>query len=298
MVKNTLSPTTKLKPGSYTISSWPSGPAHPLNPITREEQEVLGFYDQTRIISIDRDSGLFVYNPKIPKACQTPPGIVLGSHRPTFSIDATVDSPLFWRPKLLVARMRYLRKTVKYNPYLRYGARRRPGREREATEELETYLSLKAYEDNRKNRTVENKELMEYVSVLECRERARQAEEQVDAARMKRLCEKSRLNMEKAVDRDSTQIKEASRLSTSQGKKARVRTSPPKASKTPKTPKTRKVSKVSEVQKAQKAPKVRNPARSKTGSSTKLDAVGTRSDTKNIFFFQGGLKSFFSSRVD
>lgn len=252
MVKNTLSPTTKLKPGSYTISSWPSGPARPLNPITREEQEVLGFYDQTRIISIDRDSGLFVYNPKIPKACQTPPGIGLGSHRPTFNIDATVDSPLFWRPKLLVARMRYLQKTVKYNPYLRYGTRRRPGREREATEELETYLSLKAYEDNRKNRTVENKELMEYVSVLECRERARQAEEQVDAAKMKRLCEKSRLNMEKAVDRDSPQIKEASRISISQGKKARVRTSPPKASKTPKTPKTRKVSKVSELKRPQK----------------------------------------------
>lgn len=184
---------------------------------------------------------------------------------------------------------------MRYNPYLRYGARKRSTREREAIKELETYLSLKAYEENRKNKAVENKELMEHVKVLERRERARQAEEQVDVARIKRLCEESRLKMEKAVDRGSTQIEETSRISTFQGKKVRVQTSPPKTSKTPKTP---KVSKTPKAQGAQKAPRVRKPARSKTGSSTKLGATGTRPGTKGNFFFRGGLKSFFSSRVD
>lgn len=85
---------------------------------------------------------------------------------------------------------------MKYNPYLRYGAQGRCGQEREAAEALGAYLRLKEDEEKRKNKVMGKRELMEYVKVLEARERTRQAEEQVDAVRMEKLCGEFGLSME------------------------------------------------------------------------------------------------------
>lgn len=227
-----------VKPGSCTISSWPpsSGPAHPPNSVTKE-QEILGFYDQTRAVSIDRDSDLFVYNFKIPQTPRPQRGIGLKVHLPLFNVNLTVESSLFWRPRLLVARMRYLRKTAKYNPYLRFGGRGRYAQEREAIETFEAYLRLREDEEKRKNKVMGKKELMEYVKILEDRERARQAEEQVDAVKMKKLCEECGLSMERDMTRASTkngtETVEASGTTELQKKKMRNRAQTPH-------PKTRK----------------------------------------------------------
>lgn len=182
-----FAPIGTVKPGSYTISSWPTPrPAHPPGPVSKEEREILGFYDQTRAVSIDRDSDLFVYNLKIPQTPRARRGIGLKVHHPLLDVNLTAESSLFWRPRLLVARMRYLRKTAKYNPYLSHG-----GQEREAMEAFEAYLRLREDEEKRKTKVMGKRELMEYVKVLEDREKARQAEEQVDAVRMNKLCEES-----------------------------------------------------------------------------------------------------------
>lgn len=51
---------------------------------------------------------------------------------------------------------------------------------------------------------MEKGELIEYMKVLKCRERAHYAEEQVDAVRMKRLCGEPRLSMKKGTSKGST----------------------------------------------------------------------------------------------
>ncbi|KAL0637633.1 hypothetical protein Q9L58_003357 [Maublancomyces gigas] len=195
MAKNTnntfrsFAPIGTVKPGSYTIST--PRPAHPPDPVSKEEREILGFYDQTRAVSIDRDSDLFVYNFKIPQTPRARRGIGLKVHHPLLGVNLSAESSLFWRPRLLVARMRYFRKTAKYNPYLRHA------QEREAREAFEVYLRLREDEEKRKTKVMGKRELMEYVKVLEDREKARQAEEQVDAVRMNKLCEESGLSMER-----------------------------------------------------------------------------------------------------
>lgn len=211
-----FAPIGKVKPRSYTTPSWPtSEPAHPPDPVSKEEREILGFYDQTRAVSIDRDSDLFVYNFKIPQTPRAQRGIGLKVHHPLLGVNLTVESSLFWRPRLLVARMRYLRKTAKYNPYLRHGGRGRYAQEREAIEAFEAYLRLREDEEERKTKVMEKRELMEYVKVLEDRERARQAEEQVDAVRMNKLCEESGLSMERDMTRAN--IKKGTEIEVASG---------------------------------------------------------------------------------
>lgn len=86
--------------------------------------------------------------------------------------------------------MRYLRMTGRYNPYLRCGALKKSSRGQEVVdEELKSYLRLRQEEDERESMVLEKAELVDYVEMLEDRERARQAEEEADAVEVEKLLE-------------------------------------------------------------------------------------------------------------
>lgn len=185
--------------------------------------ELPKFYDNTRSVSIDRVSGLFHYNfgtpPRAHRVRRPRRGIEpISSPRLLITKKSPIESPLFWRPKLLVPRMHYIQKTERYNPYLKHRIRMRTAQERKAVEEeRQAYLRLKAIEEENKKTVADEKELEEYVGVLKERISIRRIEEEADIARALALCEKFGLSMD-----DDNEVDESVDMTVDLGENVRM----------------------------------------------------------------------------